>query len=422
VFEQELASSQFYTIQFIDSIMEFIISSLSSLKSTLIDLVIDTIGKKDKGMSVVFKFACLVIEARCKTSKFSVVSYNAKSKRGLRVTRGNGRDEIRSIPDSTFERDKVEIVAFVLRAVKTNLSCSIADILVKNTPTASKINSLGKIKVPTTASVVGHFTVEIKDPPSCKTLAEEYMKRSSNRASSSSTDSRFVFKQFNSDKELTLNREVTWSTNIDQKQAISLFFSTMKDKRTLTGLVNNTTNIEYLVKLCDTLFNTMDPSKLERRLKKQREESGVVDDDDGEEDSDEADSEVDGIDFSDANQVRNAFREEVEGALDPVLFQIGGKEGKGDARKSTRIRNCLATMRQVGLIFGKEYGFSFLGSHVGQEYAQKHLRLKFETEIKAFLTCGNSPRRFISIYSNPQVFWKKVRRQGGSDCGYIILP
>jgi hypothetical protein len=91
-------------------------------------------------------------------------------------------------------------------------------------------------------------------------------------------------------------------------------------------------------------------------------------------------------------------------------------------RKSIRIRNCLATMRQVGLIFGKEYGFSFLGSHVGQEYAQKHLRLKFETEIKAFLTCGNSPRRFISIYSNPQVFWEKVRRQGGPDCGYIILP
>jgi hypothetical protein len=72
---------------------------------------------------------------------------------------------------------------------------------------------------------------------------------------------------------LTLDREVTWSTNIDQKLAISLFFSTMKDKKTFTGLINNTTNIEYLVKLCDTLFNTMDPSKLESRLKKRREES-----------------------------------------------------------------------------------------------------------------------------------------------------
>jgi hypothetical protein len=119
----------------------------------------------------VFKFACHIIEARCNSSKFSVVSYNANSKRGLRVTRGNGRDEIRSIPDTKFESNQVEIVAFVLRAVDTNLSRSIADILVKNTQTPYKITSLGKIKVPTTASVVGHFTVEIKDPPSCKTLA-----------------------------------------------------------------------------------------------------------------------------------------------------------------------------------------------------------------------------------------------------------
>jgi len=375
---------------------------MKGLNSSMIELVTDALGKKGKGKGVVFKLACLLIEARDKSTHFSAVSYNVKSKQGIRVTRENGRDEIRSIANTVFESNKEKILAHVLRAVDTELSHSIAKILEKDVLTVTKITSLGKIKVSVAESSVGHFTAELVDTRVPMSVANEYMQSSSDRASSSSsTNSSFVFKQFGSDGAETSSQRVTWSTTHDQNLAVSLFFSTMEDK-TLKGLVNNSTNIEYLAKLCDVLYNTMDPAKLSSRLKLRREDDGAdTEDDGGEGDSEEADPEDKGIDFSDGSQVRNVFLEEVESELDPILFQIGGKEEKGAARKSSRIRNCLATMRQVGGIFGQTYGFSFLGSHVGQVYAQMHLKLKFQTEIKSFLTCGNSPRRFTSFYSYP---------------------
>jgi len=383
----------------VESLVEFILDALESTKSGLIGIITKLIAKNGSETAALFKLACILLEIRDNTERFCSVSLNAQLKRGIRVTRGDGVDVIRSLSNVEFEKMKHQIIVFVLQNIDTELSREIAKILEKDKTDAWKKNKLDKIQVSATDSDGAYFTAMIKDKRTGVVAANDYMKSTKKHTLTSSSNCVFVFKRFSADGTETSSREVTWATSNDQLLAVTLFFSTLRNK-TLVGKVSKTANTEFLAKLGDVLYESLDPSRLRKRL----ELLGTgAEAEDGEVEEDGADAEgyvegIDDIDYTDGSQVRNVFRAQVEGTLDPVVFDFGEKK-KGVASQSTRTRNCLATMRQVKSLFGQGYGYSFLGDHVDRNYAQSHLQLKFQIEIKSFMTCGHSPYRLGSFCS-----------------------
>jgi hypothetical protein len=98
------------------------------------------------------------------------------------------------------------------------------------------------------------------------------------------------------------------------------------------------------------------------------------------------------LDFSNPTVLTNILYEEVECEKDRVIYDYGVSAKKKNA--SLRIRNALSAMSMIGR-FMQKFKYGFLGDHVNEQYANKFLKVKLETEIKSFYTKMNSPTKYV---------------------------
>jgi len=163
----------------------------------------------------------------------------------------------------------------------------------------------------------------------------------------------------------------------------------------LTGKINDRGNIEYVMKLCSVLNTILDSSKLRAKIEKM---SGALEEEEEEEEEEVVDEEGGDVeeetvlDFTSPTVLTSILYDEIESERERVIYDYGEIVKKEKA--SLRIRNALSAMSLIGR-FMKKFKYGFLGEHVGEQYANRFLKVKFETEIKSFLTQLNSPTKYV---------------------------
>ncbi len=165
----------------------------------------------------------------------------------------------------------------------------------------------------------------------------------------------------------------------------------------MTGKLSERGNIEYLIKLGSVLNTILDPAKLSAKIEKL---NGFKDKEDEEvvaEEGGEVEDEI-VLDFSSPSVLLTVLNEEIESQKENVIFDFPFDTTRNKS-VSVRIRNALSAMSLVGH-FMQKYKYAFLGDHVGEQYANRFLKVKLETEIKAYYTQLNSPTTYVSNLSH----------------------
>jgi hypothetical protein len=413
----------------ISATLSLLLDKLKSMDSSLIDFVSDSLDEK-KGIQIreVFRSACLWIEIDGDTENYSSSSVNMRAKTGIRIKRESGKSQIWKITKKCFDQNRFAIMAMVLRRVNTLLSENLATILEKKTSWPKDVaKAITALKVSVGKPNEGYFTVKLS-PPSIITspISKCFVKPSSQTSSQNATPSSmsFIVKRYSKAGIELGSNNVLWNTCESQNLSIAMFFDTLKDNL-LKGLISKNSNREYIVKMCSTLQTILDPSKLKVQIEKFRgfqetdddEEEEEKEEDAGEKEAESREEEVEErLDFSNTTVLRRIMIEAVESEQDAVLFDFDIKTKS----KSIRARNALATMSQIGKCFQLKYDFQTFGAHVDEQYAHKHLQVKFETEIKSFITCGNSPFRFASYLLIPRYAGKRFGIEVGSTSNIVF--
>jgi hypothetical protein len=354
--------------------------------------------KKGEEERATLKFICLLIEILDDSTLFASKSKNKNAKKGIRIERVDGTTHVWNIQNTTLKSNLLEIISFVLVKVDTELAKVIDGLVkMKNATSESVCTKLRKYVNKSIKSESGYFVARLTTRSSSDSILKEYIEYS---PPSTSTNSllKFEYQRFTKEDKLISTNEISWSCSPDMRYAIQLFFNTLEGYSLRGDLVE--VNLNSFLKMCSVMHTSLDPSLLKSHLDQLRgfrtedvadvEEDGETDDDDaetGEEENDDG-----GIDLANPEHIKNLLLDDILGCFDNVLYNVGSPSKK--TSRNTRDRNALATMSQNDVLFTRDYGFKGFGAHVDWNYAQKHLKIKFQTEIKSFITCGNSSFRF----------------------------
>lgn len=159
----------------------------------------------------------------------------------------------------------------------------------------------------------------------------------------------------------------------------------------LSGDAHTDGTVELLVAMCSNFMTTLDSSLLGAKIASLEEQIESAGDDNVDEDS-YLEKDVIGLT---GPQIQDILVLEIERNKDTVLWKNDGKNAKGNDR---RLRNALAAMDNTCNIFAAKH-FPNLGPHVNSAYT-KFFKEKFTTEIKSFLSNGNSALRYCLFVSS----------------------
>lgn len=389
-------NSSIYSISIVKRVLEIVIDELKATGSSLITLVIDSLdSKKGARERELFATVCLWMNLIENKPRHASVSTNTSALRGIKVKR-NGRVQSWKI-GKTFTDDKyLDILASVLEKVDTDSAREITKIFeFKKLSIYEKKEKLKLYVLSSNIKESGSFTLKPTKQPTAATDYFSPIKEDDDI----STSIEFNYERFDRNHAQLSSQRVRLSVCLSQKRALLLMFNSFVDN-SMTGLISDRGNIEYAMKMCSVLNTILDSSKLREKIEKMR---GAKEDD--EEECDDEGSEVGAgdeggeteedevaLDLSNSNVLRNVLYEEIESERERVVYDHG-ESAKKKKNSSIRIRNALSAMGLIGRLM-KHTKYQVLGDHVGEQYANKFLKVKFETEIKSFLTQLNSPTKY----------------------------
>jgi hypothetical protein len=391
-------NSSIYSISIVKRSLDLVIGELKATGSSLITLVIDSLdSKKGAKEREFFTTVCLWMELIDSESRYATYSTNPSAIRGIKVKR-DGRLQSWKIV-KTFTDDKyLAILSSVLAKVDSSLSNSIREIV--ESEKSSIIEKKEKLKSIGLSSIInesGSFT--LKPTELSSTAATEYFSPIKEE-DDIPTSMDFIYERFNRNRVRLSSQRVRLSVCLSQQRALHLFFNTFVGN-TMTGELSERGNVEYVMKMCFVLNTILDSSKLrvkidkmkgvqdeedEFRMEEDEEEEEVVDDE-----GEDIEEEV-ALDFTNPTVLTSLFHEEIECEKDRVVFRYG-ESVKKKKNASLRTSNALSAMGLIGRVMQK-FKYRFLGGHVDEQYANKFLKVKFEAEIKSFLTQLNPPAKY----------------------------
>lgn len=386
-FDISIAKTSMINIELVDKILNLIVSNLARLEpASLTSFLKEVIERKGKDSAKrVAMFIVLLMEISSGNAVFSNASSNMSCARGVRVERIDGSRSVWTITKASLEGNRIPILAAIVARIDTEFAKQIATIL-KGKTERDILKGLSDVRFGNVASKSSYFVLREDVTPSA------------NGGSSSSFYLYFVYQEFSKEGETVGEaRKIRWLCSKDQKDHICLLMKTLGESG-LRGDILDTCSLEYVFTLCNVLHTCVDPFKLNARIDSingaRAEEEGY---DEAEKGVDAADGETqrDGSEPLSLFEIRRILEQEIDGQRDPIRFDFDKKAQ--NAKKTTRERNGLAAMAKVCTILSDKFDWlKPQGSHFNAEYA-RFFSTKHGTEVKSFLTNGNSLYRYPFI-------------------------
>ena len=278
---------------------------------------------------------------------------------------------------ASFDESIAPILAAIMARVDTEFSNRIAEILALNDERKIK-KALGDIKIVHIDTNSAYFTTILSSP----SLTDD--------GDSPTTSISFTYQAYSAENEAVGEaRDISWKCSRDQAKSVMHLMKSLGEGG-LRGDIVETCSMDYILQLCNVLDMCIDPSKLGARIDKI---NGIRAETDGDDVEDTGDvEEKDGTEPITPVELSRLLKEQIEGESEAVRYDFGQK--RANVRKSTRVQNGLAAMGRVCAMLSDVDGFKQLGDHVDCIYA-KFLVTKLSTEIKSFISNGNSLYRYV---------------------------
>jgi hypothetical protein len=371
-FDIDIAKNSCIDIELIQSILDHLHSTLllldaNSLKTFCQDVIGEKGGEPAKRSA---RFIALLMEICRGQAVHAHSSSNMRNVKGVRVARRDGSKEVWTFTKASFDTSKIAILSSIMLLIGNDMARILANILALETE--KKISSgLEGITIAHIASNSAYFVLKCGTPSDDASLSFRYQAYSK------------------ADVPVGNERKISWTCSKDQRTNVVDLMKTL-GAAGLRGDVVETRSLNYTIQMCLVLDTIIDPFKLGVRIDKEngmREESG---DDATPVEGDEADSETqeDGTEPITPFQLSRMLMEEIDGESESIRYDFGKK--RMNPKKTTRVQNGLATLEQVRTLLSFAYGWlKPQGAHFDAPYA-KFLSTKLSTELKSFLSNGNS--------------------------------
>ena len=369
----------FFPIEYLKSLLEYLYTLLLRQGKTSLEMFALALEKNVEAVRAISLLALLIsiLTADETMAKRSLNRCNAR-KTGLRVLR-DGVKEV-WILGKLDPAGIVRALMLICQFRPGGAMDSMLGILSKPLSVKKMAAELRKVPVHTITAVVSSSYIQISllsEGSSKKSLATSYYDMDKS-VEGSKKDMRLQYQHYKADgSPVGEKTTICLAVNNEQFTAHCLMFDMLGGS--MNCYVVDDVSLNQFTKTADLFYKALESSSRSNVVEGMVKEADVREDDD-----------ADARESFTPSRLAEMTVEGLESLSDPLRFPLKGLGSKTKI-DSTRKFNLLSIANLLNDSFDSSYDFKSLGPHVDPLYAQKYLLKVPMTEIKSFLSNGNSP-------------------------------